>query len=541
MLLGFWLKRVLPGLGLLSLVGFLVVEHYPQPPVRQPKAARIIPPKPTVDAAYLDCEKRKVAVLSETAAPGVPELEAVRAELFARAKAEPVLFLERPRDPTLAPELMAWRERLVNDPAPWRILDPMLKKLRGQPSKLRQALLVDGYLYAETPHLAALLAGGITLRLLFSEPKLVVTRGHQILHVERKDGEYRWVDGPEVGELARLWMFDRVAADGETLGPTVHLGIGGLLEDVGADSVSFEQVTYDHAIAKLRYGELETTAVFEIRDTELVLGCELVPAAEREKLEAARALVRRQQRVLAALNQAIAEQVDLSIPFDEPRTEEGQQDGKLRQEWRQAYKNGQWAFMFNDDKYFVFDSKGRPRPPQVCADFITETWERMSGTRWLERQKGRRRQIGALDFDALDIENRRSVEQLIVFAETHPEWFEVLRVPESERVPLQGRRRFFQRLFEQRHNFQPGDMVAILGPRDDGLLHYHSFFIVAKDPITEMPTWVASNAGRPRIRSFEAEMQNAPQRSIMARIRPRLSWLESLLAPRTATEPKTSD
>jgi len=49
------------------------------------------------------------------------------------------------------------------------------------------------------------------------------------------------------------------------------------------------------------------------------------------------------------------------------------------------------------------------------------------------------------------------------------------------------------------------------------------------DPVTGMPTLVAANAGRPRIRTWDAEMRNAPKRSIRMRIRPRLEWLESVL------------
>jgi hypothetical protein len=44
-----------------------------------------------------------------------------------------------------------------------------------------------------------------------------------------------------------------------------------------------------------------------------------------------------------------------------------------------------------------------------------------------------------------------------------------------------------------------------------------------------MPTWLAANAGRPRVRTWEAEMQNAPKRAIVARMRPRLEWLEQLV------------
>jgi hypothetical protein len=66
-------------------------------------------------------------------------------------------------------------------------------------------------------------------------------------------------------------------------------------------------------------------------------------------------------------------------------------------------------------------------------------------------------------------------------------------------------------------------------------MHYHSFWIYDSDPLTGMPTLVASNAGRPRIRTWEFEMRSAPQRSIKHRIRPRLPWLESVLVTRERT------
>jgi hypothetical protein len=79
-------------------------------------------------------------------------------------------------------------------------------------------------------------------------------------------------------------------------------------------------------------------------------------------------------------------------------------------------------------------------------------------------------------------------------------------------------------------------VVAILGPRDDEQLHYHSFFIVAADPLSGMPSLLAANAGRPRIRHWEAELENAPRRGIVARIRPRLEWLEGLLQADASVE-----
>jgi hypothetical protein len=262
-----------------------------------------------------------------------------------------------------------------------------------------------------------------------------------------------------------------------------------------------------------------------------VLECESVPPGQQQLVLRARARSRRVGRVIAALTRVVEQQVNEALPFDEPKTEDGQQDGQLRPEWRRAYLRGDTRYTFNDDRYFVFDGSGRPLVPQVCADFIVDSWERLSGTWWQSRPAGRARQVGRLNFDDLEIENRRRVEQLIEFARSKPEWFELLEVPLVERVPLQDRRRFFARLYEQRRDFGPGDVVAILGPRDDDQLHYHSFFVLTRDPLTGMPTTLGANAGRPRIRSWENEMQNAPRRSIVARIRPRLEWLEHLVGP----------
>jgi hypothetical protein len=171
--------------------------------------------------------------------------------------------------------------------------------------------------------------------------------------------------------------------------------------------------------------------------------------------------------------------------------------------------------------------------PQVCIDFIADTFERASGTWWRARGETRERVVGRLDFDELALENKRSVEQFIAFASAHPDWFEVDLRPDEERIPLRNRQRFFGALFERRLDFREGDIVVVFGLRDDDKLHYHSFFVYERDPLTAMPTLVAANAGRPRIRTWEGEMQNAPKRSIHARIRPRLGWLEAITTPPT--------
>jgi hypothetical protein len=167
--------------------------------------------------------------------------------------------------------------------------------------------------------------------------------------------------------------------------------------------------------------------------------------------------------------------------------------------------------------------------PQVCVDFITDTLERASGTRWLDRGSGRARVQGQLDFNALSLSNRRSVSRFVDFADSHPHWFDVYRLLPEERVKFARRARFFQHLAEHADRYIPGDIVVIHGLRDDNELHYHSFFVYESDPVTGVPMLLAANAGRPRVRTWEAEMNNAPKRSIRMRVRPRLEWLESII------------
>jgi len=516
---------------MLLLVGLSTVATFGI--VRYRQAARptpvVIAPPPTEEAeANKRCELRRRELLKEVALPGVPALETARAELVARAKAEPVIFFEPPAAGALPQDLLALRAQLFRDGVPWQALNDIFSKLKRTPKRLRQVLLTDGYLYAEKPDLAALLSSGIALNQLFTEHDLDVTRGDTTRRALRKNGDYVWAEGPEAGQLARLWLFDRIAVRGESLSRAKHISFGDLRERLGATSIEIERLTPSGILARLVYAEHEVPAALRTKNGRLELECEAIAPESKAAVEIARQHNQRRDRVIAQLRVVVNEQVEEGLPFDEPKTEEGQQDGKLRQEWQTAYLQGQHKYTFNGDDYPVFGPRGVPRTPQVCVDFITDSLERLAGTHWQPREAGRARVVGRLDFDAMGIENRRSVENLIDFGTAHPEWFEILLIPETERVVLADRARFFRRLFELRSDFQPGDIVAILGPRDDEKLHYHSFFILASDPATAMPTLLAANAGKPRIRSWEGEMQNAPRRAIMARVRPRLEWLEAI-------------
>jgi hypothetical protein len=460
--------------------------------------------------------------------PPVSEPE-LRAQLLGRAKAAPVMFLSRPEPDANSALAASFRQELEASPS-YLTFDRVVGKVRSDPALARAVFLREGYLYAESPELA-LLYGSLTLSLLFRDHELHIVRGSEELTAQRvKDGDYEYTSGPERGRRAKLLLFDRVAAIDSAWGEPRHVDLKPLAGELGFDELLVLRATADRLSVELVYAALRIPALLSIKQGKLALECE-APGRQQPELAAQRARALRAQQLQARLLQVMKEQVDEALPFDEPKTEDGQQDGKLRPEWRSAYLRGSSSFEFNGDRYSVFDASGRPRPPQVCIDFVLDTFERASGTWWQPAHLRRERVLGLLRFDESPIENRRSVERFIEFTRAHQAEFDVYDVAPEARVPLRNRQQFFAQLYRNREHYRRGDIVAILGPREDEKLHYHSFFIVDVDPLTGMPTELAANAGRPRIRSWEGEMSNAPRRSIIARIRPRSVWLESFIAP----------
>jgi hypothetical protein len=391
--------------------------------------------------------------------------------------------------------------------------------------------LRQGYLYSESPDLAAAFVDFVELHHLFNEPELVIQRGTAILHAKKgANFWYEYQDGPERGQRARVLFLDRVWPKGTNPGPALHIALRAVAAKAGFEHMRVDRITDKYVVAKLRYGGDWIPALLSTDGPELALECEAIPVEIAARVQAARELTLKRQRVLEALRSAMVAMVGESLPFDEPLTEEGQQDGNLRPAWRWAYTHGWDSYTFNDDGYMVFDLKGRPKIPQVCIDFITDTMERASGTWWTGRDGERQRSRGGIDFDEIGIENRRSVDVFIKFAEEHPEWFDVYRLTPEERTRFYERPKFFGHLAENVDRYMPGDVVTIHGPRgSDGENHWHSFYVYDWDPVTGMPMLLASNAGRPRIRTWEGEMRAAPMRSIHSRIRPRIDWLDGVI------------
>jgi hypothetical protein len=472
----------------------------------------------------------------DQALPAVNQPE-LRAQLLGRTKAAPVLFLSTPPADPENTVARALRGELERSPS-YRAFDRVVGKVRSDPALARAVFLRDGYFYTESPELATLY-GTVTLSLLFRDAELHIVRGAEELGAKRvKDGDYEYTTGPERGRRAKLLLFDRVAAAGTAWGEPRHADLKGLAGSLGFDELRVQRLGAGKLAVELGYGPLAVPALVRVAGQSLELECE-APGKGRGDLAARRAQALRLQQMQARLLSVMKEQVDEALPFDEPKTEDGQQDGHLRPEWRRAYLRGNHNFEFNGDRYSVFDASGRPRPPQVCIDFVLDTFERASGTWWQPAEKPRERVFGRLRFDDRAIQNRRSVERFVDFARENPAEFEVYDLPPEERIPLRNRQQFFAQLYRSRDHYRRGDIVAILGPREDEKLHYHSFFVVDVDPLSGMPIELAANAGRPRIRSWEGEMSNAPRRSIVARIRPRAAWLESFLSTDGAVSVET--
>lgn len=478
------------------------------------------------------------SVLQNIEAPETPPASdpAARAHLLGRAKGWPVTFLRTPEPGELSEEGRALRTELLRSQEPLRALGKMLPRLKRNPALARQVLLTGGYLYAERAELGEALVDAVALEHLFRGPSLLLERGRDAFIVERGSSGYVYKTGPETGRRARLLLFDRVhersdagTAAVEQAPASLHVDLEAPSANLGFDRATVVRFGTRVVHARLRYGDEWVDAVFDREGPVVRFRCQVEEPSRVSRIRAARDVGRRRGRVVDALRTSIDRQVEESLPFDEPKSEDGQQDGQLRPEWRRAYLDGRSRYTFNEDKYHVFDAQGRPRVPQVCIDFITDTFERAAGSWWGRRGDLRERSPGRLSFGRLGIENQRSVEHFLAFARARPDWFDVVSLPREERTPFFRRTAFFGHLSAHADRYRAGDVVVIYGLRDDEKMHYHSFFVYATDPETGAPVWVAANAGRPRIRSFADEMASAPRRSLHSRIRPRLEWLEAVL------------
>lgn len=491
-----------------------------------------------LEAEHSACRAMRTNVESVPALAGTPKLDEQRHRVLGRAKGWPVVFRRRPASDLgkLQPYFRTLAEAL-DDP---RRVFATLKTLRGltrfQRKQVREILLPEGYFYAEEPQLARWAVLRFELQTFFDEPEIWLMRGSDVHRLVRSEEGYRHADGPEEGQLASLLLFDRVVTKRAELFPTLHIDLVPSAEAHGFDRVRIERITPVGINAKVRYGARGpwVDAVFTDDEGKAQLACEIVSVEESDSVR----MHRDEHQVHAAaaerLRRAAADQVRERLMFDEPREEEGQQDGSLRPQWLWAYKRGGTGYSFNQVWYPVFDQQGRPHPPQVCIDFVLDTYERASGTWFRGREDPRERVIGRVDFERLEIPNRRSVEAVADYFRETPGTFDIWDLDPQQRVRFVEYDKFFDFLREHADRFRVNSVVLIHGPRGREA-HYHSFIVSRADPVTGMPVEVMENAGKPRFRAWEAAMQSGPLRSIKHVMIPRTSWLREAYAAEAGT------
>lgn len=489
-----------------------------------------------------ECARRIEGLIKEEGYEGARGLEEHRAEILARARSVPVVFLRTPRAPQGASQrVLDLRKQLRESQDPAQTVFEIIKNTSGLRELRREVFLSEGYLYAESPHLALRLSQILRLDHLFSEQELVIKRGGGEIVVTRDDGRY-WLPstGPEEeGEMghgapASILLFDQIRSASAAPDLSIHVDLEPLQRSLGFSSARVLHMSDAGLVLALSTYGLSSEALISVKDSVAILECETPGETPIEHLHGARELALSNQELVDPILAAAHEIIRRGLPFDEPKTEEGQQDGLLRIHFQKAYRDGKRSYEFNGDKYFVFDGFGRPRLPQVCIDFITDAFDWGTGGRWPHRGEKTERVKGALNFASLGIENPRSIESLASFATQTPEWFDMVWLDKGDQVKFIHREKFFAALLKDADRYRRGDVIFIFGLRDDEKFHFHSFLIDQKDPLTGIPMIVAANAGPPQLRTWEGEMANAPLRSIVARMRVRRDIL--LLAKKQAQE-----
>lgn len=372
--------------------------------------------------------------------------------------------------------------------------------------ELRALVLAEGYLAATKPDEALALATGLVLRELFDEPTIVLQRGERTHTLVRREARGGHVYEHEDGTRAELLLFDRVGT--EPLGAPLHVDLASAAIREGLPPIAGIALSSTYAVATLEGG---ARALFAREGAALSLACVDGVVEGREER---RARLARVEKIRAAVELQIVEE----HPFDRPRDEKtAEKDGHLRPLWNEAYKRGAPMFVGEGGTYPVFDAKGRPAPPEVCVEFIVDTLERAGGS-WY-RADARERTAGTLDFDALGLSNRRGVLAFEKWASTSGH-YDARRYAGDERVPFGERARFFRTLLELR-DVAPGDVVAIQGEKRDGLIHQHAILVLRTDPLSGFPFDLADQMKRPRRRTWEGIMAEAPKRSLLYRLRPK--------------------
>ncbi len=486
-------------------------------PVRNPEAA-------DADAGPADaarCAGLIAGVRGGPVAPGLESYHAALPRILLETRVAPVLYLRRPSE-TGRESALTLRRSLKRSLAPRPGLRRLVHKLRNDKPLLREVVLSDGCLFAETPALARALVAELRLADLFDEDEILIQEGDGWRRLRREGEDY--VD--EEGRREALLLGDRLALAGNEPDEPVHLDLSAVRSATGARRVVPAAVEDDRAAVRLVWPDgTAVAALLSLQDGATAVTCIDAPAERVARLaKEADGYWRWIDDLTGTAGRMVVERPGFDEPRDEP--DGVQEDGNLRRAWKDAYFRGERTFFYCDEKYRVYDRRGNPVPPQVCIDFVFDTIERAAGTWYAPRGERPRRTEGYLDFEALTGLLRRQTPAVLAFAADEDTPLSRYDVPAGDRVPFRKRDAFASAVASQAEHIREGDVLVIHGLRDEDLEdHYHTALVLETDPVTGMPTLLADNAGRPRIRTLAAVMASAPRRTIKHRLRLDLSWL----------------
>lgn len=474
------------------------------------------------------CRAIADAIVASADLPGAPRYDERRIEILGRARGEPLVLLREPRptpDAELSAAALASR-RAFERGAPATRMSALVRRHRGDRATLRSLVLREGYVFTDEPLDALALVTDLKLVDLFDEEHIALQRGAEVYRLRREvkknETTYRHEDGPLAGRAADVLFGDRVGVDPAELAEPAHRDLARLAAEEGFDRTRIEARTAGNLVAELRFGPdgPRARAVLDAAGARLSLRCIAEPPDVRAAVAAAQQARAGKGRALARLRDVVTDEVGEGMRFDRPEGETGpDKDGQLRPVWLSAYLGGRTSFAHESTSLPVFDASGRPWPPQVCVDFVLDSFERTGGTWFRPRGAPPGREVGRVDFDATGIANRRGVIAFGKFAEEHPDELEVRRFAGAERIPFRDRARFFAFLAEHADEVRAGDVVAIHGLKRDERVHQHAILVEATDPITGFPHGLADQMKRPRRRTWEGIMAEAPLRSLLFRVR----------------------
>jgi len=243
--------------------------------------------------------------------------------------------------------------------------------------------------------------------------------------------------------------------------------------------------------------------------------------------------------LLSALFSVLDQMVKEKIPFDEPRKEVGQQDGELRPLWKTAWRKGKGRYYHNGNIYYSQDNDGNPLPPQVCIDFIVDSFDRMGGNWWfkynkkgirVDEQNSLSKTISSqLVADDKTLDKRRIID-VITFFDLYPDLFQKI-IREENNGPQIGDTDKIKTYFNF-YNVEPGDIIFILGRAkwdNYNALHYHSFFIRTH---TDSDWTIIGNSVMVAERNLVTELKRTPRRKIWAIYRPSNKLLYNIINKR---------